>query len=138
MGLKAALLRWLGGPERILTHEDGAGATISGQEASQSPPPASSAQEATLEHLVSEFALLRMEWAEVLDKITAWANRQAARDRVAFRKALGDRPPQDDPEAEAGRIEAEATAAANGVQNPPTPAPGQHPKAALYQRLSRR
>jgi len=56
----------------------------------------------------SEIALLRLEWAEVLDKITAWANRQAARDRVTMRNLLKEPIPDSDE----SRVEVEARMAA--------------------------
>jgi hypothetical protein len=136
MGLKAVLLRWLGGAEPQMAHQEARSGPIPVPPDQDEGGESNDDQEARLERLVSEFALLRMEWAEVLDKITAWANRQAARDRVAFRKALGDRPPGEDDQG-AAAIEADAVTAANGVEIP-RPVPGQHPKAALYAQLRRR
>lgn len=55
--------------------------------------------DARLSKLEGQLTTLRMEWAEVLDKINAWASRQAARDRRAAGKALeaslNDDPPAD-------------------------------------------
>ena len=41
-----------------------------------------------VDRLRAEWAELQLHWAEVLDKITAWSNRQAARDRKAFGKSM--------------------------------------------------
>lgn len=59
---------------------------------------------AELRQFQAELSQLRLEWQETLDKITAWANRQAARDRRAIGKALEaplgpDLVPADHPDA---------------------------------------
>lgn len=41
-----------------------------------------------VDRLRAEWNELQLHWAEVLDKITAWSNRQAARDRKAFGKSM--------------------------------------------------
>lgn len=137
MGLKAVIRRWVGVAEAPATREDAPRATSGEPDGVEVPPDFADLPRAVFE-LKSEVTLLRMEWAEVLDKITAWANRQAARDRVAFKKALTvEEPREDDREV---RIEQEARAAAglpepeNGVGHP---VPHRHPKADLYQRIRR-
>jgi hypothetical protein len=45
------------------------------------PPPPPAELSAQLSQLTSDDAGLRLEWAEILDKINRWASRQAARDR---------------------------------------------------------
>lgn len=57
------------------------------------PPPAPSPPEIqeltlTVRALQADLTQIRLEWQETLDKITAWANRAAARDRRAVHKAL--------------------------------------------------
>jgi len=60
------------------------------------PPPAyDSALEARvvaleqrLAHIVADAGLLRVEWSEILDKISHWASRQAARDSKAARRNI--------------------------------------------------
>lgn len=42
-----------------------------------------------------QWADMQLHWAEVLDKLTAWSNRQSARDRKAANKSL-DRLAQDE------------------------------------------
>jgi hypothetical protein len=46
------------------------------------------ATERELTHIRSEFAQLQLHWAEVLDKLTAWAQRQATRDRRKMQTML--------------------------------------------------
>lgn len=41
-----------------------------------------------VDRLRAEWAELQLHWAEVLDKITAWSNRQAARDRKLLGKSM--------------------------------------------------
>lgn len=52
---------------------------------SQEPPPdddeVASSISAQLSQLTSDLAGLRLEWAEVLDKLNRWASRQSARER---------------------------------------------------------
>lgn len=53
-----------------------------------------------LAKLQGDWAEMQLQWAEVLDKLQGWANRQSARDRKAASKAL-DRLAQDEASAEA-------------------------------------
>lgn len=58
-----------------------------------------------IEKQLREVQLMRLEWAEVLDKLTAWTNRQSARDakylKVGLAKIAQDAPePTNDEEAE--------------------------------------
>jgi len=46
------------------------------------------ALEDRLAHIVADAGLLRVEWSEVLDKISHWASRQAGRDRKAVNRSL--------------------------------------------------
>lgn len=87
-----------------------------------------------------ELSQLRLEWAETLDKMTAWANRQAARDRVRIKAALPDDDAEDGEHTASRRV-----TAPDPTQVPmfPTnghdaPAPARHPKADLYARIQRR
>jgi len=49
-----------------------------------------------VEKTLREVQLMRLEWAEVLDKLTAWTNRQSARDakylKVGLQKIAQDAP----------------------------------------------
>lgn len=58
-------------------------------EAPIAPDPVADDLRFQMDRLKAEWAELQLHWAEVLDKITAWANRQAARDRKAFGKSMG-------------------------------------------------
>lgn len=92
--------------------------------------------EAQIAELRGEFAVVRLEWAEVLDKVTAWANRQAARDRVMLKQrldAMNAEPAEE-------RVEREARTAANGLNgddDPPTPRNGHGAGAGAPGRLSK-
>lgn len=46
------------------------------------------ALEERIAHLTADAGLLRVEWSEVLDKISHWASRQAGRDRKAASRSL--------------------------------------------------
>lgn len=112
-------------------HPDDAG------DRTQEPPPdddaiASSIQ-AQLSQLTSDLAGLRLEWAEVLDKLNRWASRQSARER---RRAVAqlDQLSGDGPE-----IAEDAPGATNGQEQ----GNGAHldrsaAKAALRARITRR
>lgn len=91
--------------------------------------------EAQIAELRGEFAVVRLEWAEVLDKVTAWANRQAARDRVMLKQRLD----QMNAEAPEERVEREARTAGNGLNgdDPPMPRNGHGAGAASPGRLSK-
>lgn len=65
---------------------------------------------------------MQLAWAEVLDKITAWGNRQAARDRARVKAVLSESP-EDAPET------------TNGGQPSPMVPPGD-PKAELRRRAA--
>lgn len=60
-----------------------------------SPPPTDVALEARvraleerLAHISADSGLLRVEWSEVLDKISHWASRQSGRERKAVKERL--------------------------------------------------
>lgn len=85
----------------------------------------------------AELAQLRLEWAETLDKFTAWANRQAARDRGRVTRAMRSMEPDeeggDTPVSPQQTLElsgAPAGSESNGM-------PHRHPKADLYARIRR-
>lgn len=73
-------LKWLFGPRR----------------AAAPPPQAPSEADATdlrariikLEHQAAENVDLKLEWAEVLDKLQRWTNRQSARDAARLKSGL--------------------------------------------------
>lgn len=60
------------------------------------PDPTVASLQAELDRLRAQVADVQLQWAEVLDKIAAWGNRQAARDRARVRDAL--KAPQSDEE----------------------------------------
>lgn len=162
MGLKSVLRRFWYGFDPTTTRQDAPGRTngegaISegGAETDRGSEAAGDAVEVApdlvelakaVNHIRSEMMLLRLEWAEVIDKLTAWSNRQAARDRVRAKKNL-DRM-NDDDDGEGIAAEAEA-AAAGGTPEVPhrgservpelngVPLTGRHPKADLYARARR-
>jgi hypothetical protein len=85
----------------------------------------------------AELAQLRLEWSETLDKITAWANRQAARDRVRFKASMKATEAGDDD----GQFELTPAGAQPMAQSAMEGIPGgavnghRHPKADLYARI---
>ena len=83
----------------------------------------------------AELAQLRLEWAETLDKFTAWANRQAARDRGRVQRAMRSMEPGED-EGDAGGSPQASLPLLEAPSAPP--ANGRHPKADLYARIQRR
>lgn len=48
--------------------------------------------ERKLARIEAQFADLQLSWAETLDKLSAWANRQATRDRRALQQRLEPEP----------------------------------------------
>lgn len=74
--------------------------------------------ERKLARIEAQFADLQLSWAETLDKLSAWANRQATRDRRALQQRL-----EPDPEP------VEETP-------PPAAAPAAPSKAELRARLA--
>lgn len=61
---------------------------------------------AQLQQIAADNAELRIEWAEVLDKLQAWANRQTARDTKRVKRTLGEAAdgPPDDPAPQGEQI----------------------------------
>jgi len=57
-------------------------------EAPNAPDPVPEDVRQALMRLQGEWAAMQLHWAEVLDKLQAWSNRQSARDRKAAGKAL--------------------------------------------------
>lgn len=95
----------------------------------ENPPPELVAQ---LSQLSADLAGLRLEWAEVLDKINRWASRQAARERRRAAVVLD----------ELGQDGQEIAEDAPGATNGHDPAPGSPEarmaaKAALRSRIRR-
>ena len=87
----------------------------------------------------AEITQLRLEWAETLDKFTAWANRQAARDRVRMKKSMGEMAAQDADLFEESTSGAQPMPVATGMEGiPASPENHRHPKADLYARINRR
>lgn len=72
--------KWLRTPEK---------ASEVAPEPTNAPDPVGDDLRFQVDRLRAEWAELQLHWAEVLDKITAWSNRQAARDRKAFGKSMG-------------------------------------------------
>lgn len=86
---------------------------------------------AELAKLRGEMANLQLQWAEVLDKITAWGNCVAARERQRVKRALED----------VETVEAEGDdlpPSQNVSPQPPGPLPGRSNKADLYARMNAR
>lgn len=81
MGVWSALKALRRRSATVEAPEDAPGATIS-----EAPLPDD--VHAALRKLQGEMADMQLHWAEVLDKLTAWANRQSARDRQHARRAL--------------------------------------------------
>jgi hypothetical protein len=87
----------------------------------------------------AEIAQLRLEWAETIDKFTAWANRQAARDRVRMKKSMGEMAEraefEDDPDVPTAR--SAQPMPQSGMEGIPVGAGNghRHPKADLYARI---
>lgn len=90
---------------------------------------------AAVNSLHRELAQLRLEWAETLDKMTAWANRQAARDRIRLKATplAGEDEPDQVPAAQHSLPFTAPAPEGNG-----TPSGLRHPKADLYARIQRR
>jgi hypothetical protein len=128
---------WQGGADGQTVREVDTGTANGRVEVSQVPPEPGTPQ-GRLSQVESDLAMVRLEWAEVLDKINAWANRQAARDRVALKRTLGAAQPGDDEVA----IEQEARAAANGDDPPEqlagVPQSGRLSKIERYRLRNRR
>ena len=81
------------------------------------PPPETIGQlSARLDGVESQLATLRLEWTETLDKITAWANRQAQRDRAALKRQLAEQDQDSEPELQLGPDAAATTAAQRKAQ----------------------
>lgn len=89
----------------------------------------------------AEITQLRLEWAETLDKFTAWANRQAARDRVRMKASMRSmEPDSNEPDPDQlpllhGSQPMPAGAGMEGI--PGNGAAHRHPKADLYARIRR-
>lgn len=83
----------------------------------------------------AELAQLRLEWAETLDKFTAWSNRQAARDRVRLKRAMAAQ--DDSEEGEGSPPQPEQFREVVGQSGEPFQVPNghRHPKADLYARI---
>lgn len=131
MGLKAAWKAFLGHPQAPVTppayvHEP------SPDELSKAETLAELA--AQLHALHSDHTQLRLEWAETLDKFTAWANRQAARDRVRMKASMRE---IEGMETEGDPAQLSAFPAPAGAPAESPPANGRHPKADLYARIRR-
>lgn len=129
---------WQGGTDGQPVRQVDAG-TANGRVVVSEVPPEPGTPLGRLSQVESDLAMVRLEWAEVLDKINAWANRQAARDRVALKRTLGAAQSVDDEVA----IEQEARAAANGVNESPdqlagVPQPGRLSKIERYRLRNRR
>jgi len=54
----------------------------------------------TLARLTNDLADLRLQWAEILDKIQRWASRQAKRDALDTKRRLESLEPRDQPPGE--------------------------------------
>jgi hypothetical protein len=128
---------WQGGADGQTVREVDTGTANGRVEVSQTPPEPGTPL-GRLSQVESDLAMVRLEWAEVLDKINAWANRQAARDRVALKRTLGAAQPGDDEVV----IEQEARAAANGDDPPEllagVPQSGRLSKIERYRLRNRR
>jgi hypothetical protein len=66
------------------------------QRATARPDVTLAARMDAMEKSLREVQLMRLEWAEVLDKLTAWTNRQSARDAKYLKVGL-QKITQDDP-----------------------------------------
>lgn len=131
MGLKAAWKALLGRSDAVVippnyVHE---------------PEPDGLERAATLDELAgqvhahhAEITQLRLEWAETLDKFTAWANRQAARDRGRVQRAMKSMEPSE--EDEGPPVSPQETLQLSGDPAGP-PMNGRHHKADLYARIRR-
>lgn len=129
MGLKAAWRALFGRSEAAPVP------TLTGAEPPPVVPyPTLSELAAALNGHHRELAQLRLEWAETLDKMTAWANRQAARDRVRIKHSM-DTVEANESEPEPAPSPQLPMFPANGHEPPAT---GRHPKADLYARIQRR
>lgn len=85
----------------------------------------------------AEITQLRLEWAETLDKFTAWSNRQAARDRVRMKRAMQSMEPDGEPEPTSEQPTF-FEAGSGAPSEPPNGGNGfRHPKADLYARIRR-
>lgn len=90
----------------------------------------------------AEITQLRLEWAETLDKFTAWANRQAARDRVRMKASMRSMEDADDTETPPPQPNGSQPMLPFGNMEsagiPATPNGNyRHPKADLYARIRR-
>lgn len=88
----------------------------------------------------SEIAQLRLEWAETLDKFTAWANRQAARDRMRLKKKFGEvEDSEKDTEYDLTPPRTAHPIGGTPMEGiPQEPVSNRHHKAELYARINRR
>lgn len=84
----------------------------------------------------AEIAQLRLEWAETLDKFTAWANRQAARDRGRVQRAMRSMEPSEEDEGPLPSPQ-QSLALSEAASAPQLTANGRHHKADLYARIRR-
>lgn len=131
MGIKAAWKAFLGHPE--------ASHTVAPYVHEPSPDELSKAESladlaSQLHAMHADFTQLRLEWAETLDKFTAWANRQAARDRVRMKASMRE---IEGMETEGDPAQLSAFPAPAGAPAESPPANGRHPKADLYARIRR-
>lgn len=85
----------------------------------------------------AELAQLRLEWAETLDKFTAWANRQAARDRGRVTRAMRSMEPDEEEGAPGMPVQQTLELSGAPGSSESNGQPHRHPKADLYARIRR-